>query len=55
MGILKIVYLNEKKNAEYKYKVNVFNKELYLCFRIESLFAAVVPWYHLTVKNRSLF
>lgn len=50
MVILEIVYLNEN-NVEYLYQVNVFAKELYLLFGIESLFKADVKWYHVTVKK----
>lgn len=35
--------------------MNVFTKVLYLYFRIESLFEAVVTWYHVTVIKRLLF
>lgn len=52
--ILKTGHFYEN-NVEYYHEVSVFTKILYFCFGIESTFEAVVPWYHVTVENRSFF
>lgn len=54
MVIIKIVYSNEN-NVEYEYKLSVFTKDLYLYFRIDSLFEAPEQWYLVTVNIRSLY
>lgn len=54
MVIIKIVYSNEN-NVEYEYELSVFTKDLYLYFRIYSLFEAPEQWYLVTVNIRSLY
>lgn len=54
MVIIKIVYSHEN-SVEYEYKLSVFTKDLYLYFRIDSLFEAPVQWYLVTVNIRSLY
>lgn len=45
-----------ENSAEYYYQMNVLsNIVFFFYFRIESIIEAAVPWYHLTVKNRSFF
>lgn len=44
-----------ENSAEYYYQMNVLSNIVlfFFYFRIESIIEAAVPWYHLTVKNRS--
>lgn len=47
---LKSVYFHEN-SAEHLYQANIFAMILFFYFGSESIFEAVVPRYHVTVKN----
>uniref|UniRef100_K1QMP1 Uncharacterized protein n=1 Tax=Magallana gigas TaxID=29159 RepID=K1QMP1_MAGGI len=50
-----VVLIVHKNSAGYYYQGNVFTKILFFYFGIDSIFEAAVPWYHVIIKNRSLF